>query len=92
MLNFSSYDYHFNESNQMSKFCHTIIHHSPRSVNQSFNHECFRSLVEFTWPVGKWIKGNFKQVGYYRVQYDDDNWNALIKQLNTDHTVSIESV
>lgn len=43
--------------------------------------------VEFTWPVDKWIKGNFKQVGFYRVHYDNDNWNALIKQLNTDHTV-----
>lgn len=43
--------------------------------------------VEFTWPVGKWIKGNFKQVGFYRVHYDDDNWNALINQLKTDHTV-----
>lgn len=45
------------------------------------------SLVKFTWPVDKWIKGNFKQVGFYRVHYDNDNWNALIKQLNTDHTV-----
>ncbi|KAJ7393976.1 hypothetical protein OS493_003647 [Desmophyllum pertusum] len=43
--------------------------------------------VEFTWPTKKWIKGNFKQVGYYRVHYDDDNWNALIKQLKDDHTV-----
>jgi len=42
--------------------------------------------------VDKWIKGNFKQVGFYRVHYDDDNWNALIKQLNTDHTVSTEFV
>lgn len=43
--------------------------------------------VEFSWPANKWIKGNFKQVGFYRVHYDDDNWKALIKQLNNDHTV-----
>ena len=48
----------------------------------------FRVVVEFTWPTNKWIKGNFKQVGYYRVHYDDDNWRALIQQLETDHTVS----
>lgn len=43
--------------------------------------------VEFTWPKDKWIKGNFKQVGYYRVHYDDDNWKALIQQLENNHTV-----
>lgn len=47
-------------------------------------------LVEFTWPKNKWIKGNFKQVGYYRVHYDDDNWQALVQQLENDHTVSIK--
>ena len=50
----------------------------------------FHAIVEFSWPANKWIKGNFKQVGYYRVHYDDDNWKALIKQLNDDHNVSAE--
>ena len=50
----------------------------------------FHALVEFSWPANKWIKGNFKQVGFYRVHYDDDNWKALIKQLNDDHNVSSE--
>ncbi|KAJ7375574.1 Endoplasmic reticulum aminopeptidase 1, partial [Desmophyllum pertusum] len=31
-------------------------------------------------------KETLKQVGYYRVHYDDDNWNALIKQLKDDLT------
>lgn len=48
----------------------------------------FPAVVEFSWPANKWIKGNFKQVGYYRVHYDDDNWKDLIKQLNDDHNVS----
>lgn len=43
--------------------------------------------VEFNWPAQKWIKGNFKQVGFYRVHYDDDNWKALIVQLDTNPTV-----
>lgn len=53
-------------------------------------HKLFHAIVEFSWPANKWIKGNFKQVGFYRVHYDDDNWKALIKQLNNDHTVSTE--
>jgi hypothetical protein len=35
----------------------------------------------------KWIKLNAEQKGYYRVLYDNDNWNALILQLRTDHSV-----
>ncbi|XP_021377931.1 uncharacterized protein LOC110466016 isoform X1 [Mizuhopecten yessoensis] len=37
--------------------------------------------------VGEWFLGNVQQFGYYRVNYDQSNWNALIKQLNTSHTV-----
>ncbi|KAK3599710.1 hypothetical protein CHS0354_037183 [Potamilus streckersoni] len=34
----------------------------------------------------QWIIGNVMQYGYYRVNYELNNWNALIKQLNTSHT------
>lgn len=35
----------------------------------------------------KWVKGNYGMYGYYRVNYDERNWRALIKQLMDNHTV-----
>ncbi|XP_077977850.1 aminopeptidase N-like [Glandiceps talaboti] len=32
-----------------------------------------------------WVLGNIYQHGYYRVNYDLDNWNKLISQLGADH-------
>ncbi len=31
-----------------------------------------------------WVIGNLKHSGFYRVNYDSDNWNLLIAQLNSD--------
>ncbi|XP_076457360.1 aminopeptidase Ey-like [Babylonia areolata] len=33
-----------------------------------------------------WLLGNIGCYGFYRVNYDESNWRALITQLNTDHT------
>ncbi|ESP00388.1 hypothetical protein LOTGIDRAFT_238559 [Lottia gigantea] len=40
-------------------------------------------------PTGEnsWILANVQQYGFYRVNYDESNWMALINQLKTDHTV-----
>ena len=38
-----------------------------------------------------WLLDNVQQMGYYRVNYDMENWKALIHQLKTDHTVSVRS-
>ena len=35
----------------------------------------------------KWILGNLNFMGYYRVNYDKQNWLKIIHQLKTDHTV-----
>lgn len=39
-------------------------------------------------PTGdQWVIFNLRQTGFYRVNYDNDNWNLLIQQLNSDHQV-----
>lgn len=35
----------------------------------------------------KWIKGNVDTQGFYRVNYDEGSWKAIIQQLREDHTV-----
>ena len=45
--------------------------------------------VEFPWPKSSgWLKANLDQIGFYRVNYDAENWEALAGQLMKDHTVS----
>ncbi|XP_022814656.1 glutamyl aminopeptidase-like isoform X1 [Spodoptera litura] len=34
-------------------------------------------------PVDKWLKVNINHVGYYRVNYDEANWQALIEALKS---------
>jgi hypothetical protein len=36
-----------------------------------------------------WIKINYHQKGYYRVNYDEKNWETFIELLKNDLTVSI---
>jgi aminopeptidase N len=35
----------------------------------------------------RWILGNLNFMGYYRVNYDKQNWLKIINQLKEDHTV-----
>ncbi|KAG0730404.1 Aminopeptidase Ey [Chionoecetes opilio] len=37
-------------------------------------------------PKDQWVIFNLQQTGYYRVNYDPNNWNLLIQQLLNDHT------
>ena len=32
-----------------------------------------------------WLIGNLKHSGFFRVNYDQQNWDLLIKQLNENH-------
>ncbi|KAK7027938.1 hypothetical protein SK128_026273 [Halocaridina rubra] len=35
----------------------------------------------------EWVVFNIQETGYYRVNYDENNWNLLIQQLRDNHTV-----
>ncbi|XP_059495248.1 alanyl (membrane) aminopeptidase b, tandem duplicate 1 [Stegostoma tigrinum] len=37
----------------------------------------------------EWLLANIDVMGYYRVNYDERNWNNLVEQLSTNHTVNI---
>jgi hypothetical protein len=37
--------------------------------------------------TNEWIIGNIQHAGYYRVNYDSQNWRLLMNQLYRDHTV-----
>lgn len=39
-----------------------------------------------------WYIVNIQQFGYFRVNYEAQNWQALINQLNTDHKVRASKV
>ena len=41
---------------------------------------------ELSVPGDDWIIVNLQETGYYRVTYDDHNWQLLVDQLLTDHT------
>lgn len=35
-----------------------------------------------------WVVANHNVVGYYRVNYDNANWDKLLSALGTSHTVT----
>ncbi|KAG8440629.1 hypothetical protein GDO86_006396 [Hymenochirus boettgeri] len=44
------------------------------------------TVNEFKITGGNWLLANINVTGYYRVNYDDNNWDRLLNQLNTFHT------
>ena len=49
------------------------------------------SPATLKWPAGvQWVKADVGETGFYRVNYEADNWRALTQHLmeNPDSTVS----
>lgn len=47
---------------------------------------------EKPWTDDDWVIANLQQTGYYRVNYDQENWDSLIEQLNGDDFEVIDVV
>ena len=50
-------------------------------------HSPFFYTVQINWDGNGWIKGNVGQTGFYRVNYEEKNWDALAEQLQYYHKV-----
>ena len=50
---------------------------------------CVGSLSVQEMGTEQWILANMKRTGFYRTNYDEANWDLLIKQLREDHTVCL---
>ncbi|XP_069131189.1 aminopeptidase N-like [Argopecten irradians] len=44
------------------------------------------TTIDSVTPDQGWVIGNIRQYGYYRVNYDTENWQAIVRQLMNDHT------
>lgn len=66
-----------------------------RTYENNAIHWMYRNQTEatFDWPNtinnanDDWVLANVQQFGYYRVNYEESNWKALIKQLTTNYTL-----
>ena len=45
------------------------------------------SIANLPYSSDAWILANVGQTGFYRVNYDQGNWEALAQQLRVDHVV-----
>lgn len=62
-----------------------------RQVKRQWFHQNDKS-VKISWNrMSGWMKLNADQIGFYRVNYDEDNWKALADQLKKNHTVLSEA-
>ncbi|KAE8296863.1 Aminopeptidase N [Larimichthys crocea] len=43
------------------------------------------TIIEMKTTGNDWVVANLDVVGYYRVNYDQDNWDRLLNCLSTDH-------
>lgn len=44
-------------------------------------------MAEEIKSTDEWLVANINMTGFYRVNYDSDNWDRLLATLNTNHEV-----
>ncbi|XP_048887459.1 aminopeptidase N-like [Brienomyrus brachyistius] len=73
---------------------YNIIWQVPITLLKSGSQEITSALLTENGPVSnpiyqsnnnEWILANVNCTGFYRVNYDPDNWDRLLQQLGTDH-------
>ena len=57
-----------------------------RKQPQLITSKSFSATLNWASSDG-WIKANVDQIGYYRVNYETENWKSLYLQLQSDHKV-----
>lgn len=62
-----------------------IVVYQPIPIQRCCSH-VFHT-VQLNWDGNGWIKGNVGQTGFYRVNYEEKNWDALVEQLQYYHKV-----
>lgn len=73
-------------------FSTTLVEPLVRVLTVYFCHHSFKfgadvhSLMRVSGE--DWVLANINVSGYFRVNYDLDNWDRLLSLLNTDHRVS----
>ena len=58
---------------------------STKPIDWITNNETSKTISGIP-ATAQWIIFNVQQTGYYRVNYEQKNWNLLTKQLKLDHT------
>ncbi|PFX22347.1 Thyrotropin-releasing hormone-degrading ectoenzyme [Stylophora pistillata] len=49
-----------------------------------------KESVSLSWDGNGWIKGNIGHTGFYRVNYEEKNWDMLAKQLENNYKMYVE--
>jgi len=63
--------------------------HNRQKKRQWFHKD--EKSIKISWNrMSGWLKLNVDQIGFYRVNYDEDNWKALAEQLKKNHTALSE--
>uniref|UniRef100_A0A4W3K4Z7 Aminopeptidase n=1 Tax=Callorhinchus milii TaxID=7868 RepID=A0A4W3K4Z7_CALMI len=67
----------------------TYMKQGGSDVNELWLNKKTETSQEMKVTGNQWILANINVTGYYRVNYDENNWKNLLSQLEKDHKVSV---